>query len=151
MTAEILSLGRKLRASDYRVAAQRAAQPREEAVVAASTAIVSRWMRAGLTTAVLIAGLPVPRGPHAGDWVRGGSLWRCSCGHWSTEASATCGGVPAYDLVEEALRRGVPFGLRDGLPTAGVEVDTSGIRARLARVETAMMVRRASALKARKA
>lgn len=143
MSVEILNLGRKLRAANY--AAFVAAAPRlhVDAPKRVATAIVYRWIDAGYSTAVLIDGLPVPQGSHAGDWTREGQFWRCSCGARGYDAPASCYGLQPFDMVEAAVRRGVPFGLRDGLPTAGVEVDTSGIRERLARIEVAMMARKA--------
>lgn len=87
--------------------------------------ICDRWAAAGYTSASLVAGLPRPERPHPAAWHREGRLAHClTCARpfYKDPLPDLCGGPHPFDLVHEAVAAGVPFGLRDGLPTAGVEV-----------------------------
>lgn len=108
--------------------------------------IRERWRAAGYTSATLVDGLPRPERPHAADWQGEGRARHCAvCARPGRGAlGAECPGPDGYYLVREALERGVPFGLRDGLPTAGVELVEGDVRARLARA-TCRPVRRRKA------
>lgn len=98
--------------------------------------ICERWRAAGFTTVRLEDGLPRPERPHPADWQGDSRLKHCGvCGRTclSLVPPATCSGPPADDAVHEALSRGVPFGLRDGLPTAGEPLQAGDVVAKLAR------------------
>lgn len=99
--------------------------------------IVARWREAGYTTAILVNGLPYPERPHAARWDTGARVPRCVC---CGSAGATLGPLPALcdgpdpeDLVAQAVWDGVPFGLRDGIPTAEVALEPSDVVAKIAR------------------
>lgn len=87
--------------------------------------ICDRWRAAGFTTARLVGGLPQPERPHAATWRTDSIFTRCACGRvcYRSPLSVLCEGVSPFDMVLVALGRGVPFGLRDGLPTAGVPLE----------------------------
>lgn len=98
--------------------------------------ICRRWEAAGYTSAVLVDGLPRPEKPHPATWTGEGMVRHCrTCGRSSMakRAGDMCRGPDALGLVLDALAAGVPFGLLDGLPTAGVRAELGDVRVKVAR------------------
>lgn len=101
-----------------------------------ATVVCERWERAGYTSVRLEDGLPRPERPHMANWTPSGQAWVCSvCAarSWRLQGP-TCRGPSPMPLVLDALDRCVPFGLRDGLPTAGVPLVPGDVVRKLARV-----------------
>ena len=107
-----------------------------ERVYHVATVIVARWAAAGFTTARLVDGLPRPERGHPGEWIGEGWARHCAtCARpWGRRGDAplTCPGPHPFDLVHAAVARGVPFGLVDGLPTAGEPIALDGILVKVA-------------------
>jgi hypothetical protein len=98
--------------------------------------ICRRWEAAGYTSAVLVDGLPQPEKGHPAAWDGAGMVRYCrTCGRGSMarKAGDTCRGPDALGLVLAALADGVPFGLVDGLPVAGVRSDAGDVLVKVAR------------------
>mgnify|MGYP006054678607 FL=1 len=132
----ILDIGEYEAAERHKANAKGAASlesGRDRCLYVVAVRICDRWRAAGYTSASLVDGLPRPEKPHAAEWI-GDGLPRCAtCGRRELRRSDTCPGPASFDLVHEAVANGVPFGLRDGLPTAGVAYEAAGITARVAR------------------
>jgi len=126
-------------------AEERDAHARDRVHYMVAMAICRRWEAAGYTTASLVDGLPSPEKPHAADWQGEGRFRHCgTCGrtHYRAPLPPTCPGMGAFNLVYQALGDGVPFGLVDGLPTAGVRPEPGDVAEKLARATCRPMVRR---------
>lgn len=98
--------------------------------------VCDRWQAAGFTSATLVDGLPRPERPHATTWHTQGRGWHCEvCGRHQYRAptAGLCDGPGAFNLIHEAVAQGVPFGLVDGLPTAGVPTTPGDVVTKLAR------------------
>jgi hypothetical protein len=98
--------------------------------------ICCRWEAAGYTSATLLDGLPRPEKGHPAAWDGEGMVRYCrTCGRSSMarKTGDTCSGPSALGLVLDALAAGVPFGLVDGLPVAGVRPEPGDVVVKLAR------------------
>lgn len=118
---------------------------RDRILYVVASRICDRWRAAGFTSATLVDGLPRPERPHLTTWEGEGRFRHCSvCGRSCFKAPlpATCDGSSGFDLVFDALARGVPFGLRDGLPTAGVPTEAGDVVIKLARATCRPVVTR---------
>lgn len=92
--------------------------------------IAARWRAAGFTSVTLVDGLPRPEKPHAAAWL---GRTCAICGRLSLRQTPLCDGPDAFGLVHQALEQGVPFGMRDGLPTAGVEPEAGDVLVKVSR------------------
>jgi hypothetical protein len=135
-----------LREERRREAAEADAHTRDRLCYRTATAIVRRWEAAGFTSASLMDGLPRPERGHAADWhVVSRFSRRCgTCGlsAMARKAGDVCPGPGALNLVYQALQDGVPFGLVDGLPTAGAPLEAGDVVEKLARATCSPIVRR---------
>ena len=90
---------------------------------------------AGYTTARLVDGLPRPERGHPPDWQGDGRIRTCAtCARREHRSPLpeTCPGPWPFDLIHDAVERGVPFGLVEGLPAAGAPVALDGILVKVA-------------------
>ncbi len=116
-------------------AEKRDAATRARAAYAVTTSIVARWAAAGYTTARLVDGLPRPERGHLPDWQGDGRIRTCAtCARREHRSPLpeTCPGPWPFDLIHDAVERGVPFGLVEGLPAAGAPVALDGILVKVA-------------------
>jgi hypothetical protein len=103
---------------------------RMRAIYVVASVITARWRAAGFTSATIEDDTVRPERPHATTWKKDGAGYCCSvCGRWQWRSPPPnlCDGADPFTLVHRAVARGVPFGLQDGLPTAGVPLEPGNV------------------------